>query len=154
MATRQPPLSILVVDDHAASASSLARLLRQDAHAVTTAHTLTGAMAFAAGRRRFDLLICDIGLSDGDGCDLLRRLRRHYGDRPLVAIAMTGSTDERLVQECRDAGYRRCLLKPVVFTEVTAAIDALLPQAATREARNPATAEQAAAHRDSLSRID
>jgi two-component system CheB/CheR fusion protein len=126
MATTKP-LCILLVDDHEASALPLARLLRAEGHVVTTAHTVTGAMVLAAGQRNMDLLISDIDLPDGDGCDLLNRLRTFYCGREVPAIALTGFSDKEMLERCRRAGYGAFLAKPVTFADVLGAIEALRP---------------------------
>ena len=107
------PLDILVVDDHADSATALARLLRREGHRVTTAHTV--AEALAAAGSRFDVLLGDVGLPDGNGCDLLRALRER-GHAPRLAVALTGHGEEHWEAECRQAGFTGLLLKPVQFS--------------------------------------
>jgi two-component system CheB/CheR fusion protein len=133
MSNAQPrPLRILLVDDHEDSAHAMAHLLRHAGHVVTTAHTLAGALVLGTAGAAPDLLLCDIGLPDGDGCELLRRLRAFYGGRELPAVAVTGHGDE-WVERCRDAGYGRFLVKPVAFGELLEAVAAAtrLPGAAT-----------------------
>ena len=121
------PLRILVVDDHEDSARALARLLRHEGHVVTTAHSITGAMALVVGQRAVDLLLGDIDLPDGNGCDLLRRLRAFYGGRDVTAVALTGHGEETWIEECRQAGYRHFLLKPVRFEEVLTVVRTTQP---------------------------
>lgn len=55
-----------------------------------------------------DVLISDIGLPDGDGWELMRRLKK----RPQYAIAMSGlgMTGDRA--RSREAGFRHHLVKP------------------------------------------
>lgn len=124
---RRQPLHTLVVDDHEDSAHVLARLLRREGHQVTTAHTFAGAVVLAAGMPALDLLVSDIGLPDGNGCELLRLLRDRVGGGPAHAIALTGHLEEHWVEECRRAGYSHFLLKPVKFAELAAAVRALSP---------------------------
>lgn len=115
-----PLLRILVVDDHGDSARALARLLAHLGHEAVTASSARDAIT-AAGGARFDVLVSDISLPDLDGCELLRRLRARSGD--LLAIAVSGCDDAATAQACRRAGYQSFLLKPVVFEELTAALD-------------------------------
>jgi CheY-like chemotaxis protein len=114
----QPSLRLLIVDDHADSARALSRLFRHDGHAVITAHTMAGALALVVGQQPVDVLLSDIGLPDGDGCELLRRVRAFYGGRDVPAIALSGLGDEETLQRCREAGFRQFLLKPLTFEHV------------------------------------
>ena len=119
------PLRILIVDDHEDSAHAVALLLRRAGHEVTCAHTVAGAVALGTGRVVPDLLLCDVELPDGNGCDLLRRLRASRGGRELPAIAITGHADE-WEQRCRHAGYRGFMTKPVEFAEVLTTVAAVM----------------------------
>ena len=120
-------LRLLIVDDHQDSARALSRLLRHEGHWVTTAHTVLGALALVVGQPPVDVLISDIGLPDGDGCDLLRRLRAFYGGREIAALALSGMDDEALITRCREAGFSQLLVKPVAFEQVVEALKVLRP---------------------------
>ncbi|HZN64441.1 MAG TPA: response regulator [Tepidisphaeraceae bacterium] len=128
-----PSLRILVVDDHADSAAFLARLLRKDGHHVTVADGRVEAVVAAARLADVDLLISDITLPDGDGCELLRLLNDRTRGGPRHAVALTGHGDPALVEECRRAGYAHVLVKPVAYSQVLAAI------ATARAAASPPT---------------
>ena len=137
-ASQPTPLRLLIVDDHQDSARALSRLLRHEGHDVTTAHTVAGALALVVGHLPIDVLISDIGLPDGDGCDLLRRLRAFYGGRDVAAIALSGMGDEPFVRRCREAGFREFLVKPVAFEQVVEALRTLHPATVLRPANPPA----------------
>lgn len=127
MSTAQPrPLRILLVDNHEDSALAMAHLLRRAGHVVTTAHTLAEAFALGTGGTPPDLLLCDNDLPDGDGCELVRRLRAFHGGE-LPAVAVTGHGEE-WVERCREAGYGRFLVKPVLFAELLEAVAATRPR--------------------------
>jgi CheY-like chemotaxis protein len=115
-------LRILVVEDHEDSARALKRLLSHEGHTVSTAHNVADATAIAGAQTDLDLLISDISLPDGDGCELLRRLRGSRGGAPMPAIALTGHGEEHWVEECREAGYREFMTKPVVYEQLLAAV--------------------------------
>ena len=130
----RPALRLLIVDDHQDSARALSRLLRHEGHFVVTAHTVTGALSLLVGQRPIDVLVSDIGLPDGDGCELLARVRSFYGGRDVAAVALSGIGDDALVRRCAEAGYRQFLFKPVTFEKVLEAILAVhrsLPPATT-----------------------
>jgi two-component system CheB/CheR fusion protein len=81
----------------------------------------------AAGMPTIDLLVGDVGLPDGNGCDLLRLLNDRVGGGPAHAISLTGHGEEQWEGECRRAGYSYFLLKPVKFPELAAVVRALPP---------------------------
>src|SRR5437764_10249500 len=94
---------ILLVDDHEDTSRAMKRLLERIGYEVRTASSVAGALE-AATRNPFDLLISDIGLPDGSGLDLLRRLRQN-GDggaaRPVKAIALSGFGMEEDLRKSR-----------------------------------------------------
>jgi CheY-like chemotaxis protein len=111
-------LKILVVEDHHETAESLSRLLRLDGYTVLTAESFASAMdVVRAGP--VDLLLCDIALPDGDGCDLLRQIRCLF---PVEGIAISGYGRAKDVERCLAAGYARHLLKPVTVEQIEESI--------------------------------
>lgn len=109
---------ILVVDDNADAAETLALLLRARGHEVRVAYDGTSALELC---REFDpqAALLDIGLPQIDGYELARRLRNEH-ERRLLLIALTGygrDDDRRLSQ---DAGFDYHLVKPVDFPTVEA----------------------------------
>jgi PAS domain S-box-containing protein len=103
-------LRILVVEDHPETATFLARLLRADRHEVETAEGVKAARrTIEAGR--FDLVLCDLGLPDGSGLEVMRFLRRCSPDT--IGIALTGYGMEEDIRKCRDAGFVEHMTKPI-----------------------------------------
>ena len=95
---------------------------------MTVAHSFVDAVAAAARLPAIDVLVADISLPDGNGCDLLPLLRERAAAGPLHAIAITGHGEERWEAACREAGYSTFLLKPVKFEDVLAALQAATPR--------------------------
>ena len=118
-------LSILLVDDHKDSLDLLARLLRRCGHSVETAMRVDEAVK-AVERRRFDILVSDIGLPDGSGTEVMRAIKAEQG---APGIALTGHGDDKYIQACADAGFATRLLKPVVFNQLVRAMETALPEA-------------------------
>lgn len=104
---------ILVVDDNADAACSLALLLELEGHATQVAHDGAGAIAAA---EQFDphVILLDIGLPDISGYEVAKRLRalRPDGAVPRL-IALTGWSSEEHRHESESAGFDAHLVKPV-----------------------------------------
>jgi CheY-like chemotaxis protein len=112
------PLSVLVVDDHRDTTGLLARLLILKGHDATAVASFRDAVV-AARTDHFDLVLCDMTLPDGDGCELLAALRAL---QPLKGIAMSGYTSEDDRRRCARAGYQMFLSKPFTFETLEGAI--------------------------------
>jgi CheY-like chemotaxis protein len=111
-------LKILLVEDHGDTARAMVRLLGSRGYQVQTAGTVaTGIDAIERGK--FDLLLCDLGLPDGTGLQLLERVR---GSCQTPALALSGFGMEEDVRKCREAGFEAHLTKPVNFQKLEAAI--------------------------------
>lgn len=108
------PQRLLLVEDHESTLKVLAGLLRRDGHQVVTATTVAGALAIAAANE-FDLVISDLGLSDGTGHELMEKLRTNYG---LKGVALTGYGMEEDVVRSRAAGFVAHLIKPIRIAEL------------------------------------
>jgi DNA-binding response OmpR family regulator len=103
-------LRILVVEDHADSADSLALLVRLYGHHVYVAST--GEEAIAAARWAQAVLL-DIGLPGMDGYEVARRIREERPDTPPFIAAVTGCGREEDRSRSEEAGIHVWLVKPV-----------------------------------------
>jgi len=102
---------ILLVEDNIDARLTLERLLKLEGHAVGTATNGTDGLAMASSGD-YDLLICDIGLPEMDGYELIRRLRKTAG-AGLHAIALSGYGQPEDSARALAAGFDRYLIKPV-----------------------------------------
>lgn len=112
---------ILLVEDHPDTAHAMARVLKTLGHRVRIAQSVAAALAAAA--EPFDLLICDIGLPDGNGLDLMRQLR---ASRPVKGIALSGFGMEEDIRKSEEVGFSAHLTKPVDLAQLEAAISRLI----------------------------
>jgi DNA-binding response OmpR family regulator len=111
-------LRILLVEDHDDTRRSMARLLGRR-HRVRDTDSVAGALRCVA-EEPFDLVISDVGLPDGSGLDLMRRLREEYG---LRGICLSGFGMEEDVSRSIDAGFLHHLTKPIDLRRLEAVID-------------------------------
>jgi signal transduction histidine kinase/ActR/RegA family two-component response regulator len=105
------PRRVLLVDDHVDTRETIKRLLTKAGYEVTTAGSVQAALQRAQDGR-FDLLLSDIGLPDGSGCDLMVSLKADY-KMPGVAFSGFGMEDD--VRKSLEAGFAAHLTKPVDF---------------------------------------
>ena len=105
-----PPLRMLVVEDRADSARSLALLLELLGHEVDV--VADGQQALEAVERfRPAVVLLDIGLPGMDGYEVARRLRARGSKALLVSLTGYGRDADRL--RSREAGFDHHLVKPV-----------------------------------------
>jgi len=89
-----------------------------------------------AGTRKPDVVIVDLGLSDGDGVDLIRDLRTWSG---VPVIVLSARSDESDKVEALDAGADDYLTKPFGVAELLARV-----RATVRRRAQPAGSEKPA----------
>jgi signal transduction histidine kinase/ActR/RegA family two-component response regulator len=112
-------LHILLVEDHEATRTALALLLKRRSYQAKTAGSLAEARELAANER-FQVLISDIGLPDGNGFELMRELKASNED--LQGIALTGYGMEEDITKGQSVGFKVHLTKPVRVQSLEAAL--------------------------------
>ena len=117
---------ILIVDDDQALRETLVEQLAVDGEfAASEAQTSGEAEArMLAKDARFDAVILDVGLPDGDGRDLCAKLRRHGVKVPIIML--TGSDEENDVVRGLDSGANDYIAKPFRLAELLARLRAQL----------------------------
>jgi DNA-binding response OmpR family regulator len=100
---------LLLVEDNDSTRGALKKLLIARNFDVCAASSVNEAWELAEGSK-FDVLVSDIGLPDGDGFLLMRELKDRYG---MAGIALTGYDLEDDFKLSREAGFSVHLTKPV-----------------------------------------
>lgn len=109
---------ILVVDDNAASAQTMAMLLQMAGHNVVVAETGGGAIQECA-RFAPDVVLLDIGLPDINGHEVAKRIRQHFGSTAPLLVAVTGWEREDMHPGCGDCiEFDLFLTKPVNYDDL------------------------------------
>jgi DNA-binding response OmpR family regulator len=115
-------MRILVVEDHAPTRGLLKRSLEDagmDAECVSRCSTgLQRAM-----NARFDAIVLDLMLPDGDGLDLCRSLRSSGVSTPVLCLSARADVEDRV--KGLDAGADDYLKKPFALAELHARLRAL-----------------------------
>ena len=107
---------VLVAEDNTLVADAMRVLFEETGHRVTTTASIAETVA-AARAEPVDLLLLDLGLSDGDGLTVLAQLADSSA-LPRVRVALTGRDEPEIVARCRAAGCVAVLLKPVPAREL------------------------------------
>jgi len=107
---------VLVAEDNALVADAMRLLFEETGHRVTTTGSIADTVAAAAGDE-VDLLLLDLGLSDGDGLTVLSELTKRNA-LPRVTVALTGRDEQEISEQCLAAGCRAVMLKPVPVGEL------------------------------------
>ena len=118
-------MRILLVEDETALAEVVALGLRNEAYAVDVVGTLTAAEELLL-IVDFDVACIDLGLPDGDGLDLIRRLATDPDlcrPRRIIVLTARDAVTDRVAG--LDAGADDYLVKPFAFPELVARLRAL-----------------------------
>jgi CheY-like chemotaxis protein len=113
--TTQP--DILIVDDNADAAMSLARLLRLFGNEVRTADSGLTALAHMESRSP-DVVLLDLGMPGMDGLETARHIREREAWRAIPLIAVTGWGQDHDRRRTEEAGFFAHLVKPVNIQEL------------------------------------
>ncbi|WP_127996695.1 response regulator [Piscinibacter defluvii] len=116
-------MRLLLVEDDRMIGDSLRAALRLEGHAVDWVRDARAAQATLASER-FDLVLLDLGLPEGDGLDVLRALRAQRNDTPVIVLTARDGTGDRVAG--LDAGADDYLVKPFEFDELLARMRAVL----------------------------
>ncbi len=130
-----PRVRILVVDDEPNIAELLAMALRLEGWEIMVAHT--GAEAVSSARRQApDAVVLDMMLPDFDGLAVLRKLRAHSPDVPVLFLTARDAVEDRVTG--LTAGGDDYVTKPFSLEEVVARLRALLRRTAGGRERSSA----------------
>ncbi|MCC6927610.1 MAG: PAS domain S-box protein [Gemmatimonadaceae bacterium] len=123
------PCRVLIADDNADAAASLAELLRLDGHAVRIVSDGLQAVS-AAESMHPDAILLDIGMPHLNGFDACARIRSSAWARNTLIVALTGWGQLDARERSEQAGFDRHLVKPVDPAELSTLL-ASLPNSAT-----------------------
>jgi DNA-binding response OmpR family regulator len=112
-------VNILLVEDHGETRTTLHSLLSRCGHTIITAQTRAEALRLL-DEARVHVLLCDLGLPDGDGLDVVAQAKRLNPDIKAIALTARDSDDDYKVGF--EAGFDHYLTKPFDFGELRSLI--------------------------------
>jgi two-component system response regulator DevR len=122
--TKQPPLRVMLVDDHEIVRNGIRAMLQATDDVIVTAEASTVREAVdEADRARPDVVVMDVRLIDGSGIEATREIRaRHPSIRVLM---LTSFADDEALFSSIMAGAAGYVLKQVRSNELLRAIRAV-----------------------------
>ena len=121
-----PAPVVLLIEDEPQMRRFLRAALENEAYRLVEAATAREGLAHATGQNP-DIILLDLGLPDGDGIDLTRRLRE-WSRTPIVVISARGQERDKVA--ALDAGADDYLTKPLGVGELLARMRVALRHAA------------------------
>jgi CheY-like chemotaxis protein len=104
---------VLIADDNADAADSLAELLRFEGYEVHVAYGGAEAMA-TFSRVSPDAALLDVGMPQVSGLDMARAIRQQPNGKSVTLIAVTGWGQEKDRRIAQEAGFDHHLTKPIM----------------------------------------
>ena len=112
--------TILIIEDEAHSARFIKTAMEQEGYQVYTADSSHRGLIEAATRRP-DLLILDLGLPDGDGCDVIADIRT-WSSLPILVLSARSDEQDKI--KALNLGADDYLVKPFSMGELIARVNA------------------------------
>lgn len=113
----------MIVDDHVLFADAMTVALRKKEMEVVRAYTAAEALE-TVGSDRFDLVLMDIGLPDGNGLLVGAQIVAEHDD--LKVLAVTALEDRDAAVQAIRSGFHGYITKDTDLTRFLAAIDSAL----------------------------
>ena len=124
-------MRILVIEDDRTTGDYILQGLQEEGHVADLCRNGRDGL-IVAQTNDFDVLVVDRMLPDLDGLSLVRTLRAAKNLTPAIFLTALGGVDDRI--EGLNAGGDDYLVKPFVFGELSARINALARRPQMREA--------------------
>jgi DNA-binding response OmpR family regulator len=115
-------VKILIVEDDQSLSRSINDYLKMEGHICEVALTLNEAVQ-KADVNKYDCVILDIGLPDGNGLDLIREMKSKRLTGGILILSAKSSLDDKLIG--LKIGADDYLTKPFHFAELSARINSI-----------------------------
>jgi len=124
---------VLIVEDEVQIRRFVRAALEDEGCRVAEAETMAQGL-IAAGTRKPDLVLLDLGLPDGDGVHFVQDLR-NWTSLPVLILSARSTENDKI--GVLDAGADDYLTKPFAVGELLARVRALLRRSRRREMESP-----------------
>jgi DNA-binding NarL/FixJ family response regulator len=121
--SREEPSRVLLIEDHTSFREALAHVFDGEPDFFVVAEAGSFAEASRMLDDGVDLAVIDLGLPDGDGTELIRRLRRT--NRQCPTLVLTASLDPSSLARAVEAGAAGVMHKSSALDDIVAAASSL-----------------------------
>ncbi len=115
-------MKILIVEDDRSLCTSINDYLKMEGHICEMAPNYSQGL-LKSGDNRYDCIILDIGLPDGNGLDIIKELKSNRLSDGILILSARGSLDDKLLG--LKTGADDYLTKPFHFAELSARINSI-----------------------------
>lgn len=116
---------IMIVEDHPVFRMGLRELINQEDDLVVCGEADDAGKAFdEIPRLKPDMVIVDISLKGRNGIDLVREVKRHYKDLPMLVLSM--HDESRFAERSLAAGARGYIMKRETSSSIVEAVRCVL----------------------------
>ncbi len=122
--------NVLLVEDDPTVVSAVAEQSAARQMRFHHAPTLDHARSAITNGPRFDAIVLDLGLPDGDGMEFARQYRKSDSQTPIIMVTARGGVGDRIAG--LQSGADDYLCKPFVVEELMARLEALFRRSVTR----------------------
>src|SRR5215813_9380676 len=122
---------ILVIEDDERTRRVLRTTFVSEQYRVQEASTVAGG-ALLATQQRFDVILLDLQLPDGNGVDVIRKVRESKRSTPIIVLSACSSERDKIA--ALDSGADDFLNKPIAMGELLARVRVALRRSEGRAA--------------------
>ena len=116
-------MKVLIIEDSEEFSKSLLDFFNYDGHSTDLAPNLSSAYDYIAVSK-FDIILLDIMLPDGDGRDFLKRIRKQNITIPVIVMTARSEVSDKI--DLLDIGADDYIIKPFDLNELEARCRAVL----------------------------
>ena len=116
-------MKVLIIEDSEEFSKSLLDFFNYDGHSTDFAPNLSSAYDYVAVSK-FDIILLDIMLPDGDGRDFLKRIRKQNITIPVIVMTARSEVSDKI--DLLDIGADDYIIKPFDLNELEARCRAVL----------------------------
>lgn len=113
-------MKVLIVEQEATLLQSLAIFMEKCAHYQVASANCKNDALFLLQANTFDLVLCADALPDGDGLEMLNRIK--MGNPDIVSVLMTVKDDKTLARKALQSGINGYLVKPFDLKQLEALV--------------------------------